>query len=1448
MHRIVAVSLIALIFAALSPATPGVRAAETAPPGEPATIQLGPAEYAVIMKDAPLALYRGGVAGLSPTNPAALGAARLDPSSAASRAYLSYLSGQRSALLSAMSLALGRSVAATFTYSHAIAGFSTTLTGAEAARVASLPNVAFVHRQEHLELLTDNGPKWMDADAVWDGSASGAPTKGEGIVAGIIDTGVNSDHPSFADIGGDGYDHTNPRVVRFGVCAVNLLKCNDKLIGMYDFTGTGEEDDNGHGSHTGSTVAGNVVDATLYAPTITLVPRRISGVAPHANVISYKACTSTVFPVLGSCPLTALLAAIDQATADVVDVINFSIGGGATDPWQDPLGQSFFGTQAAGVFVAASAGNSGPNPQTIGRPSNSPWLMAVAASTHDRRPTGRVHTSSAAGAGPSYTGMSVNAGIAATPLVDAKALGNELCNPFNATQAAAIAGKIVICTQGTIGRVAKGANVKASGGVGMVLVTQAGGKASVVSDTHVVPTVMISEWDGAALRTWLAGATAPMATIDATVFEESASLADRLAYFSSRGPDPTNLNVIKPDVTAPGVAIWAAFSSHSGPPGTAEYNIIQGTSMSSPHAAGAAALVRAARPTWTPDQVKSALMSTAFTTPRGGRETVPVTKEDHTTPADPFDVGGGRIDVARAVRAGLVLNETVANYQAANPALGGDAKTLNLASLANPNCGASCVWTRTVTSAASARVSWSATATAPAGATITVSPATFTLDPGQSQTITVTATTSSTLAPGAWHFGSVTLAKRVTSIPTGPDVPEQRFPVAIRVPAGDVPPPCTIAEGVRTDPVEINVAPAHNITEVATSGLYPTFAGSSMPNIVFRMKVSSLDPLPPDSHWRIAFQTPGQAANLSWFVQMLRGATGEPTFVYGSLDSAAGQFTTLGAPEAGSWSPDGTIKITIAASKVGSPTTGDTLTNITGAAGAAVPGAVTTNADSTTNGSGPTAYTLQACADSGPFAQDDEASTTINVPVVISVLANDSHPNGQEINVTSVTAPANGTATRNANNTITYTPAAGFTGVDGFSYTISDPAGRTDSANVRVTVAPRCPTTSASYDFGSAAGWTVQTAAPGDGVLHWAVRTDVLARSGMSSMSSDAPSGNKDDRLIGPAVDLTALSRVSFWHRFGFEDGFDGGVLEASIDGGATWKDVTALGGIFLKGAYNGDISAADGSAIAGRRAWTGSQASAVHGSMAEVVVDVGALAGNGRLFRWRLVTDALIPDFGWWVDDVTFSGLATSCNEPPVANDDAATTQETRPVTIAVLANDTDADGDALTLTGVTQPANGTATANADGTVTYAPATNFSGTDTFTYSISDGHGGTATGNVTVTVGRPGAPVACFTYHPRKPNKNTNIKFEATCSKDDRTPRDSLVFEWDFTSDGVIDATGIRVKHKYGISGTFTVTLRVTDADGNTDSVRRDVFVKHDDDDIDDDGPEYGGDDDGGDD
>ena len=772
--------------------------------------------YIVVLAEAPLATYSGGIGGLGATDPQVTGAGRLDPRTAPSRAYLAHLGARQDAVRAAAALALGRSVELYGSYRVTINGFAAPMSAAEAGRLATLPGVARVVPDEDRYLATDRGPDWIGAPGLWDGSEAGggAGTMGEGIVAGVIDTGVNHDHPSFADVGGDGYDHTNPRGTYYGVCAGGVVPlCNDKLIGVYDFTGTGPEDDNGHGSHTASTVAGNVVDASLVAPTVT-VDRTISGVAPHANLITYKACVTT--PAIGTCPLSALLLAIDQATTDMVDVVNFSIGGGSSDPWSDLDAQAFLNARAAGVFVATSAGNEGPGAATVGSPADAPWVLSVGATTHDREfVNSLVGMSGGDTAAPAdMIGRSITSEFGPAPIVFAGDYGYPLCGdgPANEATGAALInpftpgtfdGEIVVCERGTYGRVEKGENVMEGGAGGFVLVNDAASGDSTVADPYPLPGVNVSHAQGQVLLAWLASGSGHTAGIGGTEAVLDAANADVMASFSSRGPNPATGDILKPDVSAPGVDILAAFHSPlGGPAGPTEYGVISGTSMASPHAAGSAVLVLALHPDWSPAEVQSALMTSAFDgLPGDGDEVHGVLKEDGVTPADPFDTGSGRVNLHAASRAGIVLDETTDGYVAGDPNGGGDPTAINTASLANGACAGTCSWHRTLTGAADHPVTWSVSTTDDGAMSLVVEPSTLTLGPGATAVVTVTADTTAA-DDDAWHFGSVILT------PDDPSVASAHLPVAVFAVATA----SSHAASVLDDPGEVSTTGDYDLT------------------------------------------------------------------------------------------------------------------------------------------------------------------------------------------------------------------------------------------------------------------------------------------------------------------------------------------------------------------------------------------------------------------------------------------------------------------------------------------------------------------------------------------------------------------------------------------------------------------------------------------------------------
>ena len=767
--------------------------------------------YIVQLLEPPLASYRGGVLGLAATSPAATGAVKLDPASPASKAYLDYLAGKQATVLTALTTAIGRTATPAFTYRYAYNGFALSLTEQEAAAVRNVPGVAAVRKDYTRHVQTDAGPAWIGATGVWDGSATAAfgQTKGEGIVVGVIDTGINHDHPSFADVGGDGYDHKNPRGHFYGLCDPLTGKpfCNDKLIGVWDFTGTTPLDDNQHGSHTASTAAGNSLTASLNAPTIT-VTRPISGVAPHANLITYKAC------IAAGCVGASLTAAIDQATADAVDVINYSIGGGPSDPWNDSDSAAFLAAREAGIFVSASAGNDGPRSETVGSPANSPWLLSVGASTHNRAFVNAVTSmSGGAGAAPAnMTGRSLTGPYGPAEMVYAGDFGFPLCGdgPASPEGSAAINpfppgtfhGEIVVCDRGVYGRVEKSSNVAEAGAGGFVLANDEASGSSLVGDAYPIPGVGITYADGVVLKAWLASGSGHAAAIAGTTADTSAANGDVMASFSSRGPNKPVPGVIKPDITAPGVDILAAVNTVD-PTKPPEFGVLSGTSMSSPHMTGAAALMRALHGNWSPAEIQSALVSTG--------KSSGIRKEDGVKPADAFDMGGGRVDLTRAGKAGLTLDVPAADFTAANPATGGDPSSLNLATLGEDDCDGECTWKRTVTSRAAAPTTWKAVTAGPRALKLTVTPAEFTLAPSATQALTVTADVRK-LPVGQWNFAEVRL------VPTGGAVPETRLPIALRTAK---PVPVDVAAGSSQGSTVVTTSSKVAITSLQTviSGL-----------------------------------------------------------------------------------------------------------------------------------------------------------------------------------------------------------------------------------------------------------------------------------------------------------------------------------------------------------------------------------------------------------------------------------------------------------------------------------------------------------------------------------------------------------------------------------------------------------------------------------------------------
>lgn len=791
-----------------------------------------PAVWLVHFEEAPLATFRGygqqvnpKLRGLQATSPAATGKARLDVGSKASRAYRNALAEVRDDHLAAASQRLGRSLEPLFVYDVVNHGVALQLTEAEARMLEDVRGIASIEPDYVHEPLTDAGPTWIKADALW--NAPGGGYRGEGRIVAVIDTGINAAHNSFLPSSG-GYTFTNPRGSFLGLCATNATAgCNSKLIGMYDMT-TGEGDDepndgkdlSGHGTHVASTAAGNPLTAGPYS---------LSGVAPRANLISYKVCEEE-----SKCRGSWTLAAINRAVADQVDVINYSLGGGVSDPWKSSGTLAMLNARVAGVVVVVAAGNDGPERGSLTSPANAPWVIGVANTTHDRADVARLVLTGGATSPPgggSLAGASLTAqAYGPAPIVHGGDYGSALCATGSNVDALPpdtstspwsgkpFSGQIVVCDRGIYARVVKGLNVKNAGGGGMVLINMTEDGASIVSDDHELPATHLTYADGKALMEWLSKGTGHKARIEGSSVDRVASFADVLASSSGRGP--IDGDWLKPNVAAPGSNILAAYT---GGAGSLAYS--SGTSMASPHIAGAVALLRQMHPDWGPAEIESALQSTARPSVR---------LPDGVSAASAFDAGGGVVDLSRAGKASLVFPVTGAEMRAADPSHGGKPRELNQGALVERNCLVTCDFERSVKNVSS-RGEWQVHVTMREGE-LDVSPSRFTVAAGASQRLKFKYSVSEETTYGEWNEGQVRISR------VGGGAPDVLMPVAIRASAGNLPDSVVLAQGGSTVTSESGWA------EIPLSGLVAfssaRFSGSDLIEPLIAAPMIPADPTP----------------------------------------------------------------------------------------------------------------------------------------------------------------------------------------------------------------------------------------------------------------------------------------------------------------------------------------------------------------------------------------------------------------------------------------------------------------------------------------------------------------------------------------------------------------------------------------------------------------------------
>lgn len=765
--------------------------------------------YIVQVAGSPIASYTGDVAGFAATKPAK--GAKVDTRSSAAKAYRAHLRAKRSELLRKVDLGARPAL---YNYDVVLNGFAMKLTASEANRLAHTSGVLHVWQSETFTTNTISTPRFLGLDGaggVWNSQYGDPAHAGEGVIVGVLDTGFWPESPSFAPLSEPRPDAAVIAAKWHGTCDVgsdpnpaNRVACNNKVIGArwYDAAGLSSSvpdeflsprDRNSHGSHTASTAAGDYgADAVINGVSV----GSASGMAPAARLAIYKIGWQQPDGT-GSGSTPDIAAAIDDAASDGVDVINLSFSGSRTFV-VDPVEIAFMFAADAGVFASTSAGNSGPGASTVAH--NSPWLTTVAASTHDRSFT----RTATLGNGVTYSGPGVGPAVPSSPLVyssnvglpGVSALAVRLC--FSdaddttpgiqpALDPVKVAGKIVACDRGTNARTDKSLAVRNAGGVGMILMNTSPN--SLNADFNFVPSIHVSNVDRTTILAYIAGAGAG-ATASLSAASPVTLEAPAMAAFSSNGPALAGGgDLLKPDITAPGVDVIAAVS----PPGDNGngYDAFSGTSMSSPHIAGLAALVIGKNPGWSPMWVKSALMTTAKQTDNAGN---PILGPDGVHNATPLNFGSGHVAPSASFDPGLVYDSNLVDWVQYGCGIGQiqlvypasvcdsfgsiDASNLNYPSLAVGDLAGTQTLTRTLTNVSTADAGiYDVNVTAPAGTTVQVTPTHLVIPPGQSRSFSVTITR--TTAPlGQYTFGSLTWVEKKGN--TSPHNHSVRSPIAVR--------------------------------------------------------------------------------------------------------------------------------------------------------------------------------------------------------------------------------------------------------------------------------------------------------------------------------------------------------------------------------------------------------------------------------------------------------------------------------------------------------------------------------------------------------------------------------------------------------------------------------------------------------------------------------------------
>lgn len=778
--------------------------------------------YIVQLAEPPALTYRGGTAGMSATRPAAGEA--FDATAPGVRRYGRYLQDKHDNTLRAV----GAYRQKLYSYRYAFNGFAARMTPVQAQKLESRRGVLRVWEDRVRYLATSDSARFL---GLQDGSVGLRTAKGltgENVVIGVIDSGITQEHPSFQDR----FAPKKPKLcrTRFGeesllgiwLCTEYRRKeerlvysapadwsgaceagdadidkftandCNNKIIGARFYIDgflerqqldanefISPRDADGHGTHIATTAGGNEVRAVIGGQPVA----RIAGMAPRARIAVYKACWLEPGQTRGSCSTADLQRAIEDAVADGVDIINYSVGS-SDHSISDPDDLALLAASNAGVLGVVAAGNDGPDPGTILSPGAAPWVLSVGVSSR----TGTKYERGLRVDGPSSLAGNyiIREGTFTQPLSESGTVEGELVlvddgvasfsgaetgTTYDAcediTNGNEISGKIAFLQRGICTFEEKLRSVQNAGAIAAVLFNNEGGliDMSGTRGSVTIPAVLMTQADGQRILDEINREITVDVSLLADLIINQAAEGDLLAEQSARGPNFASPDILKPDVTAPGVDILAGQTPDvaNGIRGQF-YQYLTGTSMSVPHVAGLAALLKQQHPDWSPAALRSALMTTA-------RQDV--TLPDGETPAGPFDIGAGHVVPNLAVDPGVVYEAGKDDYDAFNcgnelplvataecnalvaAGFSTDPSDLNLPSIAIAELTGQRRITRRVTNLGDTMASFEASVESPEGIDVTVQPGVLNLAVGETAEYALEISNNGALLD-EWRFGSIT--------------------------------------------------------------------------------------------------------------------------------------------------------------------------------------------------------------------------------------------------------------------------------------------------------------------------------------------------------------------------------------------------------------------------------------------------------------------------------------------------------------------------------------------------------------------------------------------------------------------------------------------------------------------------------------------------------------------